>query len=317
MSVTEQLSEQKRITFHHLLMATDFSPASQRALAYASAIAFRYGSELTIVHALLPEPHERIPLDPLPHALDRRRLEAEQQMNHLAEESQLQRLPHELLLERGNVWDVLAHKIQSSKTDLLVIGTRGRGGIKKLALGSVAEEILHLAPCAVFTVGPNVPPIGSSPPEFKRILFATDFLPGSEAAFPYALSLAEDYRAKLFLLHMVPPMPAADLGPAIYGPSSYAADELTKWQRRIRLESINRLKAMIPLENRLAVVPEFIVGMDFLPEGILSATAAHNIDLIVMGENRTSAPRMAAHIPWALMHDVLCHAKCPVLSVCR
>jgi len=38
-----------------------------------------------------------------------------------------------------------------------MLGTRGRGGLKKLALGSLAEELLHLAPCPVLTVGPHVP----------------------------------------------------------------------------------------------------------------------------------------------------------------
>jgi len=74
---------------------------------------------------------------------------------------------------------------------------------------------------------------------------------------------------------------------------------------------------MIPPKTELAFEPEYLAGMDFLPEGILDMAAARSIDLIVMGANRTSTPRMAAHIPWALTHEVLCHAKCPVLTVCN
>jgi len=317
MSTIAQMHDQKSIAFHHLLMATDFSEASERALEYAIAIAHRHGSTLSIVHALPGEPRDRIPIGPLPHVLDRRRLEAEKQMKHLAEEPRLRALRHNILLERGNVSDVLGDEIQRDNIDLLVMGTRGRGGLKKVALGSVAEQILHLASCPMLTVGPNVPPAKPDTCVFKHILFATDFGVASNAAFTYAMSLAEDYQAKLFLLHMVPPMPAADLGPAVYGPSAYAADEFTRWQRMMRVASVEKLKAMIPPENKLAMAPEYLAGMDFLAEGILDVAANRGIQLIVMGANRTSAPRVAAHIPWALTHEVLCHAKCPVLTVCK
>jgi nucleotide-binding universal stress UspA family protein len=303
------------IGFKHVLIATDFSDASERALAYSLAIAHRYSCALSVVHAIQPEPREQIPMEPLPRELNRRRLEAEQQMKNLGEEAGLNDLEHDLLLEQGPVWDVLASVIQREKADLLVLGTRGRGGLKKLALGSVAEEVLHLAPCPVLTVGPHVAPADCATVEFKGILFATDFGPASAKAFPYALSLAEDYHAKLVLLHMMPPMPIADFGPAVYGPSSYAAKKLTAWQRTMRDESVRKLTELVPINTSLAAKPECVAGTDFLPEGILDAAAMHRVDLIVMGANRTPSPRMAAHMPWALTHEVICHAKCPVLTV--
>lgn len=76
-----------------------------------------------------------------------------------------------------------------------------------------------------------------------------------------------------------------------------------------------KLRELLPPNTKLAAEPEYVVGMDFLPEGILDTATAHRIDLIVMGANRTASPRVAAHIPWALTHEVICHAKCPVLTV--
>ena len=235
-------------------------------------------------------------------------------MKNLAEEARVDDLNHHVLLETGRVWDVLGSVIQGESVDLLVLGTHGRGGLKKIALGSVAEQVLRLAPCPVLTVGPHVPPAGSGPVKLRRILFATDFGEAANKAFPYALLLAEDYQAKLVLLHMVPPMPAADLGPAAYAPSCYAAEEYTNWQRTTRDESMRKLRKLLPPSAELAAEPEFIAGMDFLPGGILEIAAAHRIELIVMGANRTSSARMAAHIPWALAHEVICRAKCPVLT---
>ena len=315
MSPLAQIHHQKQsVGFKQVLIATDFSDGSRQALAYAIAIARRYSAALSVVHAIVPEPRQPIPLEALPRELNHRRLEAEQEMKNLGEEARIDDLNHHLLLERGRVWDVLGSVIQRESIDLLVLGTHGRGGLKKLALGSVAEEVFRLAPCPVLTVGPHVRPADSDSVEFRRILFATDFGVAANKAFPYALSLAEDYQAKLVLLHMVPPMPVADLGPAVYGSSCYAAEEYTNWQRATRDESMRKLRKLLPPGAELAAEPEYVAGMGFLPEGILELAAAQRIDLIVMGANRTSSARMAAHIPWALTHEVICRAECPVLT---
>lgn len=316
MSTVAQIPDQKQsVGFKQVLIATDFSDASQGAFDYAVAIARRYSSALSVVHAIPPDPREPIPIYPAPRELDRTRLEAEQQIKQLGEDARIHDLNPHLLLEQGPVWDVLGGVIQRENVDLLVLGTRGRGGLKKLALGSVAEEVLRLAPCPVLTIGPNVPLAGSGTTEFKRILFATDFGPTSAKTFPYALSLAEDYGAKLVLLHMVPPMPMPELGPAAYAPAFYGAQALTKWQETTRDESARKLRELLPPNTKLAAEPEYVVGMDYLPEGILNVAAAHKIELIIMGANRTPSPRVAAHMPWALTHEVICHAKCPVLTV--
>ena len=315
MSALAEIHDQKQtIGFKHVLIATDFSNASQQALAYALAIARRYGSSLSIVHAIPPGPRDPIPLEALPRELNRRQFDAEEQMKRLGENLRLEDLNYHTLLQQGPVWDVLASVIQRESVDLLVLGTHGRGGLKKLALGSVAEAALRLAPCPVLTIGPQVAPVGSGPVEFRRILFATDFGLAADKAFPYALSLAEDHHSKLFLLHMVPPMPSANLSPTAYGPSACAANQYMNWQKTMREESRRRLRALLPPNAKLVASPEYIAATDFLPEGILDTAVKHDAELIVMGANRTSSPRIAAHMPWALIHEVICHAKCPVLS---
>src|SRR6266568_2334829 len=252
MSAIAQMREQKQsVGFKRVLIATDFSATSERALAYALPIVRRNRSMVSIVHAILPEPRESITWDPLPREFDRQRLEAEQEMGRLAEEAVIKDLNPHMLLEKGRVWDVLSSIIQCENTDLLVLGTHGRGGLKKLALGSVAEEVLRLASCPVLTIGPNVPLANSGTTEFRRILFATDFGPTSAKAFTYALSLAKGYQAKLLLLHMVPPMPSPDLGPAAYGPAIYGAEVLTKWQGTTRNESARKLRELLPPDTML------------------------------------------------------------------
>jgi nucleotide-binding universal stress UspA family protein len=316
--VEEKIQEQKpAVGFKHVLIATDFSAFSERALAHALPIVRRYGSMVSIVHALPPETREPITFDPLPRELDDERLAAETEMRRLAKEARIKDLNPHIVLERGRVWDVLSSIIQDEHTDLLVLGTHGRGGLKKLVLGSVAEEVLRRAACPVLTIGPDVPPADTGKAEFKTILFATDFGSASAKAFPYALSLAEDCQAQLILVHVVPPTTVADIGPGVYGPGIYLAQELTEWQAAKQKESLRKLKELVPPHANLGNQPEYVVSLDPLPEGILETAAARHADLIVMGANPVAAARAAAHIPWALTHEIICGAKCPVLTVRR
>lgn len=316
MSAIAQIREQKQsVGFKHVLIATDFSAVSERALAYALPIVRRYGSEVSIVHAIPPVPRESITWDPVPREFDRQRLEAEQEMRRLAEETRIKDLNPHMWLEKGRIWDVVSSIIQRENIDLLVMGTHGRGGLKKLALGSAAEEILRLAACPVLTIGPNVPPANPTRTELKAILFATDFAAASARAFPYALSLAVLCQAKLILLHMVPPMPVVITGRFDDSPGNYAVQALTEWQVSTKGESIRKLRKLVPRDAKLTSQSEYVVGLDFLPEGILATADAWKVDLIVMGANRVASARMVAHIPWTVTHDVICKAKCPVLTV--
>jgi nucleotide-binding universal stress UspA family protein len=317
MSAITQISDQQQnvhVGFKHVLIATDFSAVSERALSYAIPIVRRYSSTVSIVHAIQPQPRESITWDPLPRELDRRRLEAEQEMRRFGEEARIKDLNPHIWLEKGRIWDVVSSIIQRENTDLLVLGTHGRGGLKKLALGSASEEILRLAKCPVLTIGANVPPADATKNEFKAILFATDFGAGSDKAFPYALSLAVACQAKLILLHMVPPMPLVVTGRFDDSPGMYALPALTEWQLTMKGESLRKLRKMIPSDVKLVSEPGYVIGMDILSEGILGAAEARKVDLIVMGANRFASARMVAHIPWTVTHEVICKAKCPVLT---
>ena len=303
------------IQFKQILLGTDFSTASHRALSYALAIARRYGSEISVIHAIPPEPRRSIPLDPLPEELNREQLQAREEMSALENEVDFRDSHHNNRIIFGNPAGVLAATIEREQPDLVILGTHGRGLVKKLALGSVAEEVLRLVSCPVLTVGPHVLAAKIEKITFKSILFATDFGAASVRAFPFALFFAQDLGSQLVLLHMMPPMAYAQAGISTYSPGDYALEDFTAWRERTREEGMQRLKKMIPPGAKLTSKPEYIVETRFLPEGILDAARMHESELIVMGANRTGSPRIAAHLPWAVIHDVLCEAECPVLTI--
>jgi nucleotide-binding universal stress UspA family protein len=294
------------VSFKNILLATDFSGASEKAFNCATAIARRHGSKIYLVHVILPESASFIP--ELPGDWPRR--DAKREMETLASRSELAQIPHETVLRTGSVWSVLSVVIQEQHIDLIVLGTHGRGGFKKLVLGSVAEEVLRRAACPVITVGPHIDDPLSTTGEFHKILFATDFHPASLKAFDYALLLANQVQAKLILLHVMPP--AALPGPGV---TFYNETAIKEWQAKVRTTVKEKLEQLLPPYAKLWSEPEYVVGFDFIAEGILKVAAEQKADLIIMGANRPLSAKVSSHAPRTVAHEVICHAKCPVLTV--
>jgi nucleotide-binding universal stress UspA family protein len=251
-----------------------------------------------------------MPIEPFPPELEDDRVKAGREMMDFLRGDPLGGIPREVVLEQGPIRDALSSLIQRGDIDLLILGTHGRGGLKKVFLGSVAEELFRLAPCPVLTVGPAVPAAAAGPKEIRRILFATDFGPASLNALHYAISFANESKARLTLLHVVMPVPVLDVGPYWY-----AGTNPVEQQKTEKARYLGRLKDLIPPTANLPFDPEFLVDFDFTPDAIVKIADDAKADLIVMGVNQTASARASAHLPWATAHEVVCHAKCPVLTV--
>jgi nucleotide-binding universal stress UspA family protein len=301
----QTIEAKPRVSFKNLLLATDFSSISKSALAYAASIASRYGSKIYVVHVIPPEP--RMPIPVLPE-LDRDRLQAELAMQEFVNGDELKEIRHETLLPRGAMWPEISELIESDEIDLLVVGTHGRAGLKKVILGSVAEELFRQASCPVLTIGPAVPEVTGR--EFRRILLATDFGPASQHALTYAFSLAEESQGALTLLHVLPPTPTVEVTPYWH-----VGTDVVERQETAGRIALGRLKEQIPPEKTLVSDPELRVGFGPVSAEIVRIAAAYHADLIVMGVNRAASVRVSVHLPWATAYAVVGHAPCPVLTV--
>ena len=287
----------KRVSLTKILVTTDFSEVSDRALDYAIALARRYDARIYLAHIITPDPFQFAEPQLAQATYEKVRQAAEEGITDILISGKLRGVGHEVLLDEGNVWPTLEKLIVEHEIDLVVAGTHGRGKVQKLLIGSVAEEIFRRADTAVLTVGPAVKGDAQKEIELSHILFATDFGPGAEKAAAYAFSLAQEHNAALTLLHV------------IESAAAYTEESVAR-QREI---NIVRMKKLMPggIENWCK--PEFRVTFGSAVEEILIAARESKADLIVMG----AKPRknLAGHIPLTIAYNVVTKATSPVLTV--
>jgi nucleotide-binding universal stress UspA family protein len=138
-------------TFHRILVPVDGSPASNQALVAALDMARGTDTEIKLVHHLnefdylngfqyapqLVREARRIADGVLTQAFEMAAAAGVKAQAQLVEEA------------GARLGEAIAHEATAWHADLIVVGTHGRHGIQRLMLGSGAEQIIRLAPCAV------------------------------------------------------------------------------------------------------------------------------------------------------------------------
>ena len=289
-----------RVKLQNILFATDFTPSAQLALSYAIDLAHSYDAEVYSVNVLPHMPFvEAVQPDP-----EQTRLLAKQELAALVGSESFKGIRHKELIEQGEVVEVLSKLVRKYDIDLIVIGTCGRKGLGKLLLGSVAEEVFRNAECPVLTVGPHATR-WEIDGKLRHVLYATDFGPESVHGLPYAISLAEENRARLTLLHVAPeptvalPEPEPGAMPVVDPSEVVASTE-------------KQLRALVPYGTELWHEPEYMVEFGPSAETIVKV-AAGTADMIVLGVKRPAA--LTKHLGAGVAYKVACDATCPVLSV--
>lgn len=287
-----------RVLFKNILFPTDFSQAAVPAQLYAAKLARAYGARLLAVHVrpaatnAIAGPSSRVSIE------DRARDQEQEQRRTLA--NAFPDLNPEVIIEEGSFWPVMEGLIETKKIDLIVMGTRGRSGIGKLILGSTTEETFRKAPCPVLTVGPHGTEHLDNEPEFSNVLFATDLHPDSLNVVPYALSIAQEFQARLTLVHVIEDARAGEL---------VSAPEL-------REASLRLLEDTVPPEARQWCTPTFVVEEGDPAERVLEIVRERKVNLALLGARRPSGvPGAATHLPISTAHKIVSNAPCPVLTV--
>jgi nucleotide-binding universal stress UspA family protein len=144
------------IKITNVLVATDFSPASESALTYGREFARAFGARLHVLHIV---DSSLMFIGPEAVGVDVMRLQADLEagaQNTLArivtaeDRSQLNAVT--AIRASGSPAHEIAAYAKAEDIDVIVMGTHGRGMMGHLLMGSVAEKVVRTAPCPVLTV---------------------------------------------------------------------------------------------------------------------------------------------------------------------
>jgi nucleotide-binding universal stress UspA family protein len=281
-----------------VLVATDFSDVSEKALHHAIAIARRYGAKFYLVHIVSSYGFYLAGRQSIVQATDLALKEARHLETRLVENGVLTELSHEVVVASGNIWEELQRIAKAERVNLIVMGTQGRSGLSRMVMGSTAENIFRHASCPVLTVGPCAPSDPWAHAALHHILYPTDLSSESAQALPYAISLATEHKAQLMLLHVV----------------KQITGEARHDERRVIAALEGRMRELLPSSSGLDKLPvEFEVAEGPVEETILEFANAKSSDLIIMGLK--SAAPFVDRLVWSHAHKIVREACCPVLTV--
>lgn len=141
--------------FRVILCPTDFSPGSAAAFAQACELARDCDARLVVLHAFGPV----VPIGDegvlISNNIEELWATARQQLDAIRPPAADIRM--ERVLRDGPSTETILAVADEMKADLIVMGTHGRSGFRRLLLGSVTEDVLRRAACPVLTVKATAP----------------------------------------------------------------------------------------------------------------------------------------------------------------
>jgi nucleotide-binding universal stress UspA family protein len=290
------------IRIAHVLCPVDFSEISRRALDHAAALAHWYEARLTVLNVFPVMPAMDVP----PLVLDDKGREEITGGLRRFTEAVPSAVSLELRVQQAeSIHEAIRGQALSLGVDLLVMGSHGRSGFKRILLGSVTERVIRHAPCPTMIVparAHDVVPEG--PVRFRTILCPVDFSDHSIHAVEYAVNLAEEADAELHLLHVIA------LPPELQEVASSFEDV----RSHVEGDRLRRLNALIPSGDASKnCTVETALREGVVHREILAAAEEQSSDLIVMGAQGRGT--VEAAIFGSNTARVARAARCPVLVV--
>lgn len=291
-----------------ILFPTDFSETANAALRWALFLAEKFGAELTMFHAVVLH-GESIP-DPEAHFPDLERLYqatedlARDTMAVWPQTPEPPTVPVEKKVVRGiSPYDEILREVHEGAYDLIIMATHGRTGLRHLLLGSVAEQVIRLAPCPVLAIRiPKHRKPEEPHPWLDRILYATDFSQASWPARDQAVALAREFHADLHVVHVIP---EASL-PSFYGAGLSSLVELDQGIKDRARQEVEQF--MASADDK---VSELHILHGTPHAAIVDLAKKIKADLVVVGTHGlTGLPHL---LIGSTAERVLRHAPCPIL----
>jgi nucleotide-binding universal stress UspA family protein len=283
-----------------ILLPTDLSESADRALKQAVELAAQHRAKLDILHVVTLERLDPAKVQP---ALDAYMSKVEKEVfDDLATRSDAIRTRgievETAVVRHSYPVEAILERVRATRPDMVVLGTHGRSGLRKLLLGSVAARIVLEAPCAVMAVRSDAA-VAEGEKGFDPVLVPVDFTPYSEKAVEAARALLAP-SGRLILEHVVS---------SPVHPSLYAGGVAKLLELRPELTSLigERLSELYRGPGEIVVTEGSVV------EEILGTAKSNNVRLVVMGTRGLSRPDYL--LLGSVTERVIGRAKVPVLAV--
>ena len=292
------------IRFNNILAAVDFSEGGKKALKAAVRLATDGNAHLHVSYVQVLHDDPFMPVAAGAHqtrireALDAL-IDASEARTHVAS-------VHAAVLRDVSAAPGLVRYAVDKDIDLIGLGTHGRRGLRRLMLGSVAEELVRTAPCPVLTVHNDDQPVAIMPGPTAEILVPVDFSSKSLAAVPLARELASMTGARVRMLHVVEEV----VHPAFYNAGAFSIYDI---QPDVEQHAREHLEAAYAKQYGPAVPVVFDVIRGHAAAEIVAAAEASKSGMIVMATHGLGG--MAHVFLGSVAERVVRTAKCPVLTV--
>jgi nucleotide-binding universal stress UspA family protein len=138
---------------NRIIVPTDGSEPSMRAVDYAVRLAKHFQSEIIAIYVI-----DRLILEEVSKVHERRILEeeirskAQRCLNYIVSSAEKEGLKATSVLVEGQPHDQIIRHAESLKADMIVMGSRGRRGMERILIGSVAERVIEYSPCPVLVL---------------------------------------------------------------------------------------------------------------------------------------------------------------------
>jgi len=267
-----------------ILLCTNGSPYTAQALELGARMARRAASAVDI---LVVAEHGR-------------GKEAHQMAEAVAADLKATGLPVALYQRTGRVAEEVVRQAQASPYDLVVIGSRGRRGVARLLLGSVALHVIEHAPASVLVVKGRVR-------DLRQFLIGSSAGPVSAHTVQFAGRLARALGASVTLLHVMSQLPLAE--DAVTNDLEASAEELIQRGSQEGVH-LSRMLALLAAEE---VAAHAVIRHGLVRDEIIAEAREGRYDLLVTGAHVT--PGLDARLVNDLSADILLAANRPVLVV--
>ncbi len=282
------------LRFRSILVATDYSLASKTAVKLAARLAKEFHAQLYVLHAVEPDIYASSMGGGPVAELQLMNLKSERENLHKYGErmADLRTVRHKEIVFLGTPSDAIRSAGQVNNIDLLVLGSHGRRGLAKLALGSVAEWAIRRLDYPVLVAGPvcdkTFHPI-------RSIVLATDFSQEALRSVQYASSLAEDYNATLTVVNVL------------------SRASTREEQSRNELSSMKKLRELLPSGCGECRTLQYQVRSGDIAPAVMDVAQENKASLIVLGARHRSA--LSDHVPRNKLSAIIRSSRCPVLVV--